>query len=316
MLTEIPRYADLSIGAGGRHASGIFGADDDLGRLNLLTADATNAAAAEIQRGRIFNLSLPLNLPDPPWSKIRKPYSHHIYHFDGREEIQDDYVDGFYLQHSTQWDGLRHVSNPATGRFYNDVEASAAGPGGTRLGIEKWAQHGIAGRAVLADVSRYASRSGRPLNPRVSAPITVQLLADTLRAEGVDLRAGDILLVRTGFLEAYLAADAAGRRDFARHRDCPGLHSGEEMAEFLWDSGVAVVAADNLAVEPVPPFPADESLHQRLIPLLGFALGELFELGDLARDSAADGRYTSFFVAVPLYIPGGVGSPGNAIAIK
>jgi hypothetical protein len=316
MVSDVPMYADLPRSALGRDASGVFGPGDDLGRLNLLTPDAISAGASEIQRGTVFNLSLPLNLPDPPLNNVRKPYSHHIFHFDGRKEIQDDYVDGFYLQHSTQWDGLRHQSNRLTGRFYNDVDEQAAGPRGHRLGIEKWVEHGITGRAVLADVARYMSRSGSSLNPRASAPITVEILTDTLRAEHVDLRTGDILLVRTGFLEAYLASDAADRQGFVRNRHCPGLHSGEEMAEFLWDSGVAVIAADNLAVEPFPPYPPGESLHQRLIPLLGFALGELFDLGGLAHDSAADGRYTSFFVAVPLNVPGAVGSPGNAIAIK
>jgi kynurenine formamidase len=88
------------------------------------------------------------------------------------------------------------------------------------------------------------------------------------------------------------------------------------MAEFLWDSGVVAIAADNPAVEVVPGSREAGSLHRRLIPLLGFVLGELFDLERLAADCAADRRYTCLFVGVPLHLPGGVGSPGNALAIK
>ena len=80
--------------------------------------------------------------------------------------------------------------------------------------------------------------------------------------------------------------------------------------------GVAAIAADNPAVEVVPGSREAGSLHRRLIPLLGFVLGELFDLEELAAACAADGRGTCLFVAVPLHVPGGVGSPGNAIAIR
>ena len=103
---------------------------------------------------------------------------------------------------------------------------------------------------------------------------------------------------------------------FSEERDCPGLYAGEEMAEYLWDRGVVGVVTDNPAVEVVPGSREAGSLHRRLIPLLGFALGELFDLEALAADCAGDGRYSCLFVGVPLNLPGGVGSPGNAIAIK
>ena len=57
------------------------------------------------------------------------------------------------------------------------------------------------------------------------------------------------------------------------------------------------------------------SLHRRLLPCLGMALGELWNLESLSTRCAEEGRYDFFFVSVPLYLPGGVGSPPNAIAI-
>jgi len=58
------------------------------------------------------------------------------------------------------------------------------------------------------------------------------------------------------------------------------------------------------------------SLHRRLLPTLGLALGEMFAFGRLAEACRADGRFTFFFVATPLHLEGGIGSPGNAVAIR
>ena len=72
---------------------------------------------------------------------------------------------------------------------------------------------------------------------------------------------------------------------------------------------------DNPAIEVSPGDPLVGSLHRRLIPTLGFALGEFFQLDELADECARSNRTTFFFCAVPMKVPGGVGSPGNAIAI-
>jgi hypothetical protein len=45
-------------------------------------------------------------------------------------------------------------------------------------------------------------------------------------------------------------------------------------------------------------------------------LGELWDLDELASECASDGVYEFMLVSVPLYIPGGVGSPANAYAIR
>ena len=42
---------------------GDFGPDDQLGRLNLVTPQRVRAAVAEVQEGRTFCLSLPLDFP-------------------------------------------------------------------------------------------------------------------------------------------------------------------------------------------------------------------------------------------------------------
>ena len=84
----------------------------------------------------------------------------------------------------------------------------------------------------------------------------------------------------------------------------------------MWNSHPAALVADNPAVEMVPGDPKVGSLHRRMIPTLGMALGEFFDFDRLASACRADGRWTFFFVAQPLHLPRGIGSPGNAVAIR
>jgi hypothetical protein len=97
---------------------------------------------------------------------------------------------------------------------------------------------------------------------------------------------------------------------------CAGLSGSEEMSRFLWDSGAAAVTADNPAVETIPVDLAIGSLHVRLIPSLGFAIGELFDFGALAAACHADACYDFLFTSVPLNVTGGIGSPANAVAVR
>jgi kynurenine formamidase len=306
MTVQLPDYDDLPRNEklGMNYSWGIWGEDDDLGTINLLTAERVNAASAEIRNGRMFNLSMPLNAP---CSRNRLPYRHTIFWLD--RNTQDDVVDNLFLQATTQWDGLRHIAAREFG-FYNGVPKEEAGTGGARLGIQSWAEHGIAGRGVLVDVAGYFTRKGETFDPMQGLAITPEIIEAVLDSQHSQLTDGDILLLRTGYPQV-VASTSPGERP----RSWPGLSPDEQMARYLWDRHIAAVAADNPAVETAPGDPKS-FLHRRLIPMLGLALGEFFFLETLAADCESDGRYTCFFVSVPLNIPGAVGSPGNAIAIK
>lgn len=125
---------------------------------------------------------------------------------------------------------------------------------------------------------------------------------------------GDVLLVRTGWLRAFLDAPPAERLSLFRDRTYSGLSDGEDMWELLWDRRVAAVAADNVTVETFPITGKPMSLHLA-IARLGMNLGEMFDLEALAADCAASGSYECFFTSMPLNMRGGVGSPPNAMAI-
>jgi kynurenine formamidase len=305
---ELPPYRDLPNG----RAWGLWGEDDELGCLNLLTPERVAGAAKLVRKGAVFPLNLRIDRPDPPLYG-RGAVKHTITGEGGNG--RDDYLDNFWPQASSQWDSLRHVRHPELG-WYNGVrdDQIVAGSGG-KLGMDVAARRGIAGRGVLLDMGRQ-----RQLNFTLPEAITVADLETACDAQRVDLQTGDILLICTGWLKWYAKESTREQRIEMADRNrlqAPGLAATEDMAEWLWDNHVAAVAADNPALEAWPPHDATGGfLHHRLIPLLGMNIGELWWLDDLAADCASDSVYEFFFTSAPLNVPGGVGSPPNALAIK
>ena len=97
---------------------------------------------------------------------------------------------------------------------------------------------------------------------------------------------------------------------------CPGQAASQETAAWLWDRQIAAIAADNIAVEALPVDPAVGFQHRRLIALQGMPIGEMWDVEGLAQACVHDGSYEFMLVSIPLNLPGGVGSPANAYAIK
>jgi len=240
------------------------------------------------------------------------------------ETGHDDSLSGWNTQSSTQWDGFRHIKHPVHG-FYNGVADEDHG-------IDFWAQRGIVTRAVLCDVGRFLERDGRPLNYTETQPIAPSDVLRALEAQGSIIESGDVLLIRTGWMEWYLAQDTDVRTRLATELKTPGLAPGRATAAMVWDLHVSALAVDNPAVEAwsaVEHMGREEIerlimagefeeffVHFALLPLLGIPLGEFFSLGALAEACSADGRYTSLLTSAPLHLPQGVASPPNALAIR
>jgi kynurenine formamidase len=326
-MTTRPRFADLPFSPDTPPNSswGLYGPDDALGTLNLLTPERVLAAASCIRTGKRFTVGLPLDLPSPPFFG-RQPLEHTVISL--MPGMMDDKLDNYWPQGSTQWDAICHFGTEGT--FYNGNSEADVRAG--RLGIHAAAREGIVGRGVLLDVARHAAATGSPIDPDSSFEIMPDLLDATAAAQGIDLREGDILCLRTGWVGWYLGLDAEGRARPAAasltHVDlrCPGLSYRAGMAEYLWDHGVAAVAADNPTVEVMPPPPSptgdpaltdpNATLHAQVMGKLGMTLGEFFDFDDLADDCAADGIYEFFFAAAPINVTGGVGSPPSAVIVK
>ena len=163
---------------------GEFGADDQRGRMNLLTPERRLAGVREVREGRVFCLSLPLDYPggvglwdtrSPPKlsaTRFANGAAAYPFHMSGyapgaTDVVCDDAVT-LCLQYSTQWDALAHCGSEfdADGDgvpeavFYNGFRAGehilgpedAGGPGARALGIENLARAGVQGRGVLIDL--------------------------------------------------------------------------------------------------------------------------------------------------------------------
>jgi hypothetical protein len=313
-----PKYRDLPIieATGEHHAWDHFGRDDQLGTVNFLTPERIRAAAAEVHDGLVVNLSLPLNLPDPPMAGGRGQFHHTVLR---SRSGRDDYVDGFYLQGSSQWDGLQHIRYREFG-YYGGREEEALDEGA--LGMDVLARKGIVGRGVLVDVERHLRERSTPADPQRKLKIGVDLIEETLLGQGCVVAPGDVMLLRTGWVTWYLSLDADGREALrGRQRggeggmECPGLDPADSTAEWLWDNGISAVAADNPALEALRIDRADGFLHRRILALLGMPIGEFFFLDDLANACADSRRWTFLFSSAPLNIPRAVGSPANAYAV-
>lgn len=338
---------------------GDFGADDQLGRLNLLTAERRRAAAAEVREGLAFCLSLPLDYPGgsvlnprrkPPQLRpttLRgQPFMNQaMRQFDARntDVICDDQVT-MSLQYSTQWDSFAHVGSwfDADGDgepekvYYNGWRAHEhiLGPGdrlladcgcadgaskALALGIENFATAALQGRGVLVDLAAHTNVDGR--HPRVA--VDHARLMQILQQDGVVVEPGDILLLHTGFAEVLLGMQR--EPDGERLHASGAVLDGRDPALLQWisDSGVAAICADNYAVEAYPAREPDGGssaeraalpLHEHCLFKLGVPLGELWWLGELAAWLRAHGRSRCLLTAPPLRLPGAVGSPVTPVA--
>ena len=320
---NLPRYRELPAKEGNppKTAWGLFGDDDNVGMFNLQTPERIAAAARLVKKGAMFTMNWEQELPNPPLFNRG-----HFRHTVSREipvgHHGDDVLDNFYTQASSQWDGLTHVGDFEHG-FWGGVRVEELRSTGdkSRLGIDHWARRGIAGRAVLLDVARHLEEQGRPLDHNKTIGITVADLEATRSKQGVDIQTGDVVLIRTGWIEWYEKQNFAVRSSLANLATfkSPGLSCSEEMAEYLFDLHPSALCSDNPALEawPSPNFiDPDGFLHHWIIGRFGMAIGEMFRLGPLADDCAQDGVYETFFTSAPLNIKGGTGSPPNALALK
>lgn len=320
----LPAYDDLMKreDAPPGSAWGLFGQDDQIGTVNLLDAEAVRNAAQLVRRGATFNLDYELDAFQPAISPFRKNHQHVVNsRHDG--QVRDDFVTDFYMQASSQIDGLRHHRHSVYGS-YGGIPDSEISSGSSALGIQHVAQHGIVGRGVLLDVARYLKERGRPIDLKAGHAITVADLEGAAQAQGVTFRTGDILLLHTDWARHFLEEiDQEERLRIIREKTYCGLLQSRETMAWIWDRHFSVVASDTVAVEVRPvsansPFTnnIEKMMHPDLIALLGISLGELWKLDTLAADCAADGAYECMVIAKPLNLVGGVGSPANAVALK
>ncbi|WP_197410580.1 cyclase family protein [Arthrobacter sp. EPSL27] len=297
---------------------GRWGAQDELGAANYITPERIAAAAQGVSRGAVFSLSLPLDRSgpmrgggprvNPQHVMLRLPHEQIASLADqGLQTASDDAV-YMPLQCSTQWDAFCHIFYE--GQTYNGRTADSVTvtDGALHNSITNLGERGL-GRGVLLDIARHLGL------PALKPGDTIQEedLEGCAEAQGVEIREGDIVLVRTGHLQQRRKEGDWG--DYAGG-PAPGL--GVSSADFLCGRRVAGVATDTWGAEAIPFETPDlmSPLHVILLVNAGVYIGEMWDLEELAADCATDGVYEFFLVAQPLMVTGATGSPLNPLAIK
>ncbi|KAK9457437.1 hypothetical protein V1511DRAFT_493618 [Dipodascopsis uninucleata] len=322
---ERPKFEDLPLRKGDPPYSawGLWGDDDELGALNLITPEVTKEAVKTVEYGITIPLNLPLNEPAAPWIPNRIQFQHNI--------IEKGYAndDTIYMntQSSSQWDSLRHFPYQDGLLFYNGttqahISGTETSKATSRNGIQNMAKKGIASRGVLLDWHSWAVKNGIEHDPFSRYEIPLEQLLKVAEEEKVTFKSGDILLIRTGVTEEFFKKtqeeqEAVGKREV---RSFIGVPSTPEVAKWHWDNQFAAVATDTTAYEVWPKSDEpigdwDFRLHEVFMGGWGLPLGEIWDLEELAKACKEIGRWEFLIVSQPLYIEGGVASPPNAMAI-
>ena len=337
---------------------GDWGDDDELGRINLLTPEKVLEGVREVRAGITFSLSLPLDLPGGTALNQRRhpPRIAPTEDMEGRPDVfynvhmseMPDFGDPKYvdvwaddvvtlsLQYSTQWDSLAHVGAEfdADGDgveeavYYNGYRAGvdlvgptddAAGDGNghrsfaKHLGLEHMAFHGVQGRGVLVDLEKHLGHEFRG--------VRLDTLQEIMEADGVVVEPGDMLLLYTGFTDEIVKMDK--KVDPARaHAMCSVLDGRDKrLLQWITDSQISALIADNYGVEAVPALPGPDNAEHPSLPIhnhclfkLGLNLSEIWWLKDLALWLRDKKRSRFLLTAPPLRLPGAVGSPATPVA--
>ncbi|MDQ1499877.1 MAG: hypothetical protein QOI86_3217 [Actinomycetota bacterium] len=300
---------------------GRWGKEDQLGALNHVGPDQIVAAAGLVRQGRVVSMGLPLDLRGPQVGAFRSnPLN--LMTATGTDYVaglQDPlpadwgpafgfgFADDFLVmpnQSGTQWDSLGHIF--FEGKMFNGFDAGLVTANGAQKNSIAACQDRMIMRGVFLDVARH--HGVEALEPGYA--ITPDDLDATAAAEGVEVRTGDCVIVRTGLLGArrgkwgdYCAGPAPGL----------SLHT----APWLADHEVAAVATDTWGCEVRPnEIELFQPLHIVALVHMGLHFGEIWDLEPISADCAADGVYEFLLSAQPLPISGAVGSPLNPLAVK
>ncbi len=330
---------------------GDFGPDDQLGRLNYLTPEKVKQGIAEVKEGLTFCLSIPLDYPGEAKLNVRRlppvlgptfrdgnPYINYPTELMDPQNttiISDDQVT-MCLQYSTQWDSLAHIGShfDADGDgvpekvYYNGFRANQhiRGPidyqgkyqhkceppfGATSLGIENMAEKCLQGRGVLVDLhAHYGTKK---------YAVGYDDFMHIIEQDKVVVEKGDMLLLHTGWTGLIMQMNKHPDMEVLDNA-CVGLDGRDDkLLQWISDSGISALIADNYAVEYWPPKPREGRrpmipLHEHCLFKLGLPLGEIWWLQDLANWLRKNNRSRFLLTAPPLRLPGAIGSPATPVA--
>ena len=277
---------------------GRWGAEDELGAMNLITPEKTREAAELVVRG--ITVSLAHNpMPDEAVDNPDAAFNHTM----GRRFRSDTYEFTYHGYGVSHIDSLCHFF--WNERLYNNIPLSASTADGCgKLGIQNL-KNGIVTRGVLFDFPRL---KGLPyLEPKT--PIYVEDIEAWERQAGITVSPGDVIFIRTGRW-----ARRAERGPWRVSGNSAGLHAS--VLPWIQERGVAFVGSD-AATDVMPSLVEGitQPVHTMLIAGLGVNIFDNMDLEALAETAAQENRWEFMLTASPIPVDGGTGSPLNPIAI-
>jgi kynurenine formamidase len=298
---------------------GRWGAEDRIGTLNHVAPELVASASKLVRTGEVFAMGIPLNNKGPQsglfggrWNPIHTMLATGTDAIAGRFDetnklrFADDALN-MPVQAATHWDSLGHIF--LDDKMYNNLDAKLVDGGGVQeLGIEH-TRAKMVGRGVLLDVPRF---KGLPWLED-GYGISNDELDAVAKKQGVEIRKGDFVIVRTGQMERCLSEGKWG--NYAGG-DAPGVKF--ENCYWSQEKQIAAICSDTWGVEvrPNETTEVQQPWHWVVIPAMGLTMGEMFYVKELAEACAKDRVYEFFFAGPPLVITGGTGSPINPLAIK
>jgi kynurenine formamidase len=280
---------------------GRWGKEDQLGALNLITPAKRKEAAALVRDGVSVSLSRDAETKAAPDNS--SPFVHEMLNADGKDAgpfYFDRFTVAFHSMVHTHLDALCHMFYH--GQMYNGVpRAEVTAAGAARLSVNN-AKNGLFTRAILLDIPRLKGVDS--LTP--GTPIFPTDLDACLEKEGVKVKPGDAVLIRTGRWK---------RRDQQGPWTGPfaGLHAA--CGPWLHAYDVALLGSD-AAADVIPPRIDGESMpiHQMALVAMGIWILDACDFEAVAVQAERSGRWEFLLTAAPLSVPGATGSPINPVA--
>lgn len=292
---------------------GRWGADDERGTLNYLTAEKTAAAARLVQTGQ--SISCARNFPVQPGPENPNPALHHIVmggddpcaHGIPGMEVSLDFIGiAYHGLASSHIDALCHVF--VDGKMYNGAPATEVRSTGARRNSIMAARDGVSGRGVLLDIPRL--RGVPYVDP--AKPVTASELDAAEKQERVTVGEGDVLLVSVG-------RDAHRAQQPPPPGEMPVLAGlAPDCIAWLHARRIAALGSDAVHDPTLSPAPIEDwpiPVHMCGLASMGLHLLDNLYFVELEKTCVRQNRWEFFFCLAPLRIERGTGSPVNPIAI-
>ena len=283
---------------------GRWGADDQIGAVNMVTPEKRLSAAGAIRSGRAVSLSR--EFPKTPAPNNPSPALHYMKRVERDQDCgysADFYGISYHGTCTTHLDALCHVWNEDGMWNGRNPDQAVTMDGAIWGAVDHW-KEGIITRGVLLDVPKYRNQ------PYVTFddPVHGWELEDVAKEQGVTLEPGDALVVYSGRDKWDQDGNPLWGSDSNRR---PGLHAS--CLKFIRESDCCLLVWDMMDLTPNG-YDLGWSVHGSIFAY-GIGLLDNALLQPLAEACAEEGRYDFMLTVNPLRVAGGTGSPVNPVAI-